>query len=399
MSDTPRRPTERRVSDTAGVRLRHERIDDDPPSDRLFLCETTDLTGDGRPDLIVGGLGANPVELPVGSVDRHSVPGALVTRLGLETDLFWYENPGWERHAVTEEVKLRLAGGTFGRLPGENRPSLFVGQGYGQDAVFRFEPPANPREPWTKNTLRTDDRKYHDLAYADVDDDGRPELVGLSQEAETVFYYDVPANPRDTPWPDETRHVLERGVSFEGLYVGDVDGDGRTEIVAGTNVYHRDGDGDDPEWHRESIVEGWEWTRVAAADLDGDGETELVFAEGDAPVMGDGSGRLAWFDPPDWTQHRLHGDLFNPHTLQVADVTGNGRPDIYVAEMGLGRNPSPVHLLYRNTGDGFEKHVVFRGVPTHEARLVDCTGDGVPDLIGKSYQNDPHVDIWYTERV
>ena len=381
----------------AGVRFRHERIDDDPPSDRLFLCETTDLTGNGLPDLIVGGLGENPVEVPVvgTGVARHSIPGAVVTRLGLETDLFWYENPGWERHAATDETKLRLAGGATGQLPGTDRTDLFVGQGYGMDGVFRFEPPADPREPWQKDVLRRDHQKYHDVGYADVDGDGRPELVGLSQEAETVFYYDVPPDPTSTPWPDETHHVVDSGVSLEGLHVDDVDGDGRTEIVAGTNVYHRTGDG----WRRESIVDGWNWTRVAAADLDGDGETELVFAEGDAPVMGDGPGRLAWFDPPDWDQHRLHSELFNPHTLQVGDVTGDGRPDIYVAEMGLDQNPSPIHLLYRNTGDGFEEHVVNRGVATHEARLVDCTGDGVPDLIGKSYADDPHVDIWYTERL
>lgn len=380
------------------VRFRHERIDDDPPSDRLFLCETTDLTGNGRPDLIVGGLGAQPIELPgVGiELDRHSVPGAVLANLGVETDLFWYENPGWERHAATEEAPLRLLGGTTARFPADDGPTLFVGQGYDRNGIFRFEPPADPREPWTKRTVRQDYQKYHDLAVGDVDDDGRPELVGVSQQAEVVFYYDVPADPARTPWPDDSRHVVDENVSLEGVYVGDVDDDGRTEIVAGTTVYHRVGP---DEWEREPVVTDWDWTRVAAADLDGDGETELVFAEGDSPVLGTHPGRVSWFDPPNWEEHRLHDDLFNPHTLAVADFTDTGAPDIYVAEMGLGKNDAPVHLLYRNDGTGsFTERVIERRVPTHEARAVDLTGDGVPDVIGKSYQPNPHVDVWYTER-
>ncbi|WP_276271762.1 FG-GAP repeat domain-containing protein [Haloarcula litorea] len=384
-------------SDDAVPTFRHERIDPDPPSDRLFCCLTEDLTGNGLPDLVVGGMGADPVETPVPglSLDRHSLPGAALSKLGLETDLFWYENPGWERHAMTDAAALRLLGGTFADVEGNGRRDLFVGQGYGRDAIYRFERPEDPREVWPHEVVRADYSKYHDLAFGDVDGDGEPELVGLSQESDTVFYYDVPADPSETPWPDGTRHVVDEGVSLEGLRVVDVDGDGDPELVAGTNVYRRRGPDD---WERERVAEGWDWTRVAVADLDGDGDLELVFSEGDSPVLGTHPGRVAWFDPPDWECHLLDDGLFNPHTLEVADFDGSGRPDVYVAEMGLDQHSDPWHFLYRNEGGGeFSRHIVERGVPTHEARAADLTGNGRPDVIGKSYEPDPHVDVWYNE--
>jgi hypothetical protein len=382
------------VAETTRFRFRHETIDPDPPSGRLFTCEPTDLTGNGRPDLIVGGMGSMnvPTPIPGVTVERSSIPGYFCKRL--ETDLFWYENPGWERHEVTDETDLRLLGSTLVDFDGDGSTDFVVGQGLGFESVFWFERPEDPRKQWTKRTLRDDFEKYHDLAFGDVDNDGAPELVGVSQESETVFYYDVPEDPRQTPWPDETKHVIESGVNVEGLYIGDLDGDGANELIAGTHIYRLTDDG----WDRETIVSGWDWTRVAVADLDSDGDLEVIFSEGDSPLLGDHPGRVAWFDPPAWEQHTLRDDLYCPHSLQVADLTGNGRPDIYVAEMGAGENEDPEHVVFENLGNGrFEEHLVASGVETHEAKLVDVTGDGRLDIVGKSYEPNAHVDVWYNE--
>lgn len=381
------------TSDTA-FRFRHETIDANPPSGRLFICHPTDLTGDGRPDLIVGGMGSTNVStfVPGLTVERSSIPGYFFKRF--ETDLFWYENSGWERHEMTDESELRLLGSTLVDFDGDGSEDIVVGQGLGFGDIYWFERPANPRETWTKRLLRSDFEKYHDLAFGDVDNDGEPELVGVSQESETLFYYDVPEDPRRTPWPEETKHVIESGVDLEGLCIVDLDGDGDNELIAGTHVYRRAGD----DWERETIVSGWDWTRVAVADLDGDGELEVVFTEGDSPLLGNHPGRVAWFDPPNWEQHTLRDDMYCPHSLQAADFTGNGLPDLYVSEMGLGVNDDPQHLIFENLGDGtFEEHVVATGVETHEAKVVDMTGDGRLDIVGKSYEPDAHVDIWYNE--
>jgi len=377
-----------------GLEFRHEVVDPDPPSGRLFTCETIDLTGNRRPDVVVGGMGAEAISLPIPgvSVDRSSIFGYFAKRL--ETDLFWYENPGWERHAMTDETGLRLLGGTFADLDDSGREDFYVGQGFAMSDVYRFEQPRDPRGTWGKHVVRSDYEKYHDIEIGDVDNDGRPELVGLSQGSETLFYYDVPADPTREPWPDETSHVIEHDVDLEGLEIVDIDGDGDNELVAGTSVYsYVDG-----EWERERIATGWDWTRVAVADLDGDGDLEVVFSEGDSPELGTHPGRVAWFDPPDWEQHTLRDDMFCPHSLQIADFDGNGHPDIYVAEMGLGENDDPEHVVFRNRGGGeFVEEVIHTGVETHEAKAVDVTGDGRPDIVGKSFAPDAHVDVWYNQ--
>lgn len=380
------------------ISWRHEIVDSDPPCARLGFCLTTDLTGNGRDDIIVGGAGdAFPGKGLLWKAVQEGMPSFLGLRryAGVgEMNLFWYENPGWERHDVAFAPYLDV-GGALGDITGDDTMDVVAGQGIHHHAVYWFEQPADPRDKWQRHLVTDAFEKYHDVHVADVDGDGDQEVIGLSQESGVIFYYDIPADPHQSPWPDDHRHIIDDDTSVEGVDVVDIDGDGDPEVLAGTSIYSLH----DGEWMREDVVTGWDDTRIAVGDLDSDGDPEIVLSEGDSPHYGTHMGRVAWLDAPDWEPNFLEKDLFCPHTLQVGDVTGNGAPDIYVAEMALEENDNPVHLLFRNDGDGnFDPQTIMNGVETHEAKLTDLTGDGRLDIAGKSYGPNHHVDVWYNEQ-
>lgn len=95
----------------------HVVVDDDPPCSHVRVCRMTDLTGNGRPNVVIGALGGeSSVSIPaIGEGNFQSIfgPSALAKRV--ETNILWYENPRQERHdfgeAYTEhQADARLGG-------------------------------------------------------------------------------------------------------------------------------------------------------------------------------------------------------------------------------------------------------------------------------------------------
>jgi len=335
-------------------------IDPTPAGSENDVCLIVDVNGDGRNDIVIGG------------------------KVG-EDNLVWYEYPDWKRHTIAT-VRLE-AGGVALDITGNGLPDLVAGNDHGGNELYWFENPGPPFENWTKRLIEDEYLKYHDQAVGDVDGDGEPEIVVLSQQAQMVVYYDIPEDPRVSPWPKECRHVIAEDLHVEGVGICDLDGDGEMEIVAGPYWFKREGG----TWVRHPIAPDYRLTCVAVGDLDGDGRPEVVLSEGESDPA-----RLAWFSGfPDWQAHVLRTDLFHPHSLALADMTGDGRLDIFVAEMGLGKKADPKSIVYVNKGNGeFEEVVVAQGHPAHHNRVGVIGDAALPSIVGKPYNPENRVELW-----
>ena len=349
------------------LRFRHEVIDPDPPGAHIDITLIADVDGDGKQDIIIGGKQG-------------------------EANLWWYKNPTWERHIMAVSPNLE-AGGVVLDINGNGRPDIVAGMQAGGNELYWFENPEDPTQTWTRHIIEDRFSKYHDQTIGDIDGDGKPEILIASQQSGIVAYYDIPDDPTVSPWPRACCHVLADDMpSVEGLAVVDIDGDGRTEVLAGPNIL-RPGSDPDGVWQRACFAPDFVMTRLGIADLDGDGRLEIVIAEGESNPA-----RLAICRAPDWKPVVLRDDLFHPHSLEIADFDNDGSPDFFVAEMGLGKNPNPRMFVYQNQGSGdFEPVLIQEGVPVHEGKVGDLTGDGRPDIVGKPYHPDRHIDVWFNE--
>src|SRR5262249_52733608 len=80
-----------------------------------------------------------------------------------------------------------------------------------------------------------------------------------------------------------------------------------------------------------------------------------------------------------------------PRSVAVADLDGDGIPDLVTANEGDGKHPGNTVSVLRGNGDGsFRKQRAYdAGTYPGAVTVADVNGDGIPDLVVANFLNQP----------
>lgn len=224
------------------------------------------------------------------------------------------------------------------------------------------------------------------IATADFNGDGILDLAVANQGTHDVS---ILIGVGEGAFSEETRYTLADGAQPLALAAGDFNGDGAPDMATadfglGTvSVLLGAGDGTFAAPETYAAGEGARW--VIAEDLNGNGILDLATANRDtngvAVLAGVGDGTF---------QEAVHwptGDT--PRMVAAADITGDGIPDLITSNPGSG----DIALL-RGLGSGLfgaaARYPVPRYLPTRFA-MADFNGDGVPDVAALLFSGGANV--------
>jgi hypothetical protein len=336
------------------------------PAAEYPACGAIDVNKDGKLDIVSGG--------------------------------FWYEAPAWTKHFLREVEVIRGRFDDYSNLEYDVNADGWtdiISVNYRSKSLFWIEHPGeaiktNPDAPWTKHIIDTpgpmETGRLHD-----IDGDGRLDI--LPNGTDFAAWYEIVPGPE----PKFVKHDLPKEIAGHGIGFGDVNGDGRGDIVgpngwleapgdrrAGRWIWH-------PDWelHRDASIP------ILVHDLDGDGDNDLVYGRGH-------NYGLYWLENtnpkrergslPAWTRHAIDTSWAQPHSLLLADLDGDKHLEVVAGKRYMGhegKDPGEYERIevfsYRFNRDSH----TFKRIKLADQcagfgldpRVIDLDGDGKLDLV------------------
>ena len=349
-------------------------------------------------------------QITVADVNHDGKPDLIAVASGIP-ELYWFENPGWERHLIASVPRqINLAAQD---IDGDGIPEIVLASEFsniaakslGVVAVLRHQ--GDPRGPWSITEI---DRlpTSHRIRWADFEGNGRKvavnaPLTGPSAQppdfrghTPLVFYRPpAPGSPDASGWKREIIGEETEGV-MHGIHVVDWDGDGRDEILTASFVgIHLYKLGQDGRWSRTALAAGdpSPWPKSGSSDVTVGrlGKRRFLAAiepwHGNQVAVYTGAGGR-------WARNVIDSSYLDGHTIAAADLNGDGRDEIVGGYRGKGRS---VYVYSAADGKGARwtrAPLDEGGMGAASCAVADLNADRRPDVV---CIDSPNLK-WYENR-
>jgi hypothetical protein len=279
----------------------------------------------------------------------------------------WYENPGWQRHVIVPEM-TQVVNQAIADINGDGIPEVAYENSFAMQAanskgfVWLARSQGNPTMPWKTEKIDEFPTSHH-IAWADLDGDGKLELVNApligeksvqptyDQDQASVFYY------LQSDWKRHTVTTTIPGI-IHRVRVVKWDGNKRDQLLVasfeGVALYRATGSGANMKFEKELLTKGHEEKapRLGASDVGvgkQDGKRFFATVEpwhgNEVVVYTEGADKK-------WVRRVIFDKVASGHEIAVADLNGDGRDDIIANDNSAPnqRNPNTpmggVHIFY-----------------------------------------------------
>lgn len=247
----------------------------------------------------------------------------------------WYEGPKWTKHHFRSIEYYRNATEDLTDLlldvNGDGYPDVISSASHGNRIWWNENPGAKGGE-W-KEHLIEDGHSIEFSFLVDLDNDGKAEEVlpqwGGHQMEDPLAWFERKNG-------GFVKHVVSPRSYGHGIGVGDINGDGRNDIVTPLGWLEAPPDPRSGNWKFHGEFDLVSVGYIYVLDVNGDGRKDLVTS------MGHDYG-IFWMEnrgDGKWTKHMIDDTWSQPHAMTMVDLNGDGRPDFVTGKRYMAHNGS-----------------------------------------------------------
>jgi hypothetical protein len=323
--------------------------------------------------------------------------------------LYWLENDGhgnFTRHIIHERTGEWLERNAIADINGDGRPEVVIVDNIGGSVLY-FAYTGDPRERanWTHHyILQGELPGAYDVAVADFDGDGDLDVAASSWRKSNRFDW---FEQRDGAW---IRHPIETEIGeTRTVCAADFDGDGKMDLLGtartGNQViwYQNPGDPTTQPWRKTVIDHAVQPCHGHPVDMDGDGDLDVVMALGMSPPHDPCDPEhqmIVWYEnngnPTEgpWQRHTICAHFPNAFEAIAVDLDGDGQMEVVATAWDL---PGRV-ALFKHSGDPrgpWQMQMLKEGWPrANQVIAVDIDGDGWLDIVASAERGSNELRWW-----
>lgn len=338
-------------------------------------------------------------------------------KLDITSGQNWYEAPDWKKHTGLRPGAERS--GEFISNSGEYAVDLnkdgkldLISSGWMTEGVYWYENSGKVGEPW-KETKIAPSTWTEGLIVEDIDGDDDVDVLISHWGAKPDQGVTWVEQREGLQW---VTHIVGQRGDYHGIGLGDINMDGRKDIVTPHGWYEAPENRSKGIWnfHDDYKCESEVSIRMIVTDVNEDGLNDIIYGHGHnyglfwlEQTAGSGGSEGRGFK-----RHVIEDSYSQLHTLVLGDVNQDGKLDLVTGKRLRGHGDDdpgsfdPLFVFwYDIQGGKFERHILsYNNLPHYDRSgipnpvpnyaigtgmnilVVDMTGDGRNEVIvaGKS---------------
>lgn len=315
---------------------------------------------------------------------------------------YWFESPNWVKHEIRTPIAYDYAKEwsdsflNFSMDVNKDGWIDLIEIGFPGKPAYWYENSKGKDGHWAKHLVDSSACNESPML-VDIEGKGQLDLVFGNQQSGHMNRFVAPVGNIDAGWikqPISKADSLSTHRFSHGLGLGDINGDGRGDVLIKDGWWEAPQNRNDTPWDFHKVSFGEDCSQMYAYDLDDDGDNDVISSSAHKYGIWWHEQVLGQNDSIKFVRHLIDSTFSQNHGLAFHDMNDDGLPDLitgkrFYGHLGNdpgGKDPQVIYWYEMQRDDNKKPYWIPHEIDTNsgiglQVIIEDMNNDLKPDIL------------------